>query len=133
MIMRYKKGKSTRVSKNFSSREFDCKCKLKSCEETLIDTDHVIRLQILRNLVGPLKVTSAYRCTEHNRNVGGGTRSQHLLGTATDLQPLKTTLSKLFKMAKIIDFPGIGDYPTFVHTDSRDGRKSRWSGQGGIK
>jgi hypothetical protein len=43
-------------------------------------------LQKVRDIVGPLTVTSGYRCERLNNAVGGKPTSQHLKGYAADIQ-----------------------------------------------
>jgi hypothetical protein len=74
-IKSYTKGKSTKLSTNFGSHEFDCKGK-GCCSTTFIDEQLVSYLQKIRNHFGkPITISSAYRCATHNTNVGSGTGS----------------------------------------------------------
>lgn len=124
-VMRIPKGSSIQLTKNFNSSEFDCKCNYSTCKTTLIDLDHMVKLQALRDKVGRLSITSAYRCKRHNAAVGGSSKSQHMQGTATDLVPHSTTISGLFNIVNNI-FRGVGKYNTFVHIDSRTTKPARW-------
>ena len=45
-------------------------------------------LEPARFLVGPIIVTSGFRCEAVNRKVGGVRNSQHLVGQAADIRPL---------------------------------------------
>tara|TARA_R100001230_G_C5628379_1_gene136535 strand:- start:34 stop:351 length:318 start_codon:yes stop_codon:yes gene_type:complete len=91
-------------------------------------------LQQVRDLVNvPIKITSSYRCEEHNKNVGGSTHSQHKLGTAADLQAkgmkpqqLHAAIEDLVSSKRIPE-GGLGLYNTFVHYDIRP-KKARWNG-----
>lgn len=121
-IKKYKKGDRTKLSANLMAKEFDCKCS--KCSETLIDLDHVAKLQKLREDLGsPITINSAYRCPHHNAKIGGAKNSQHVLGTATDI------VIKGMSPDEVADacehFDGLGRYDTFTHVDSR-GSKSRW-------
>ena len=81
----------------------------------------------------PLKINSAYRCKEHNANVGGARNSQHLNGIAADLKPMGCSPAELHEKIeelvarKHIPPGGLGLYNTFVHYDIRPG-KARWNG-----
>lgn len=121
-IKKYSKGDRTKLSTNFSAKEFDCSCS--NCSETLIDLDHVEKLQKLREDLGTsINITSAYRCESHNAAVGGSSRSQHKLGTATDIQVSGMNPSEVQDACE--HFDGLGRYDSFTHIDSR-GSKARW-------
>ena len=123
-IKQYKKGVKTKITKNFSSNEFDCKCKNSNCQWTYIDVDHVKKLQKKRNKwKKPVKITSGYRCEDYNRLVGGATKSRHKVGDATDFEV--EGLSPKEAANDCEDFDGLGRYDTFTHADSR-GYKARW-------
>ena len=44
-------------------------------------------LEPARLIVGPIIITSGFRCEEVNRKVGGVRNSQHLVGQAADIRP----------------------------------------------
>ncbi len=46
-------------------------------------------LEQIREMVGPLRVTSGYRCGALNTAVGGRPASRHVLGLAADVQPIE--------------------------------------------
>jgi len=121
-IKKYQKGDRTKLTANFSVVEFDCSCS--QCTETIIDLDHVAKLQQLREDLGsPIKITSAYRCESHNTAVGGVKNSQHTKGTATDIQVSGMTPSEVQDACD--HFDGVGRYDSFTHIDSR-GNSARW-------
>ena len=123
-IKKFKKGVKSKLSKNFASTEFDCSCK--KCTETLIDLDHIIKLQKLRDDLGSsIKINSGYRCPEHNANIGGAKQSQHVLGTATDIVVKDMAPDEVADSCEY--FKGLGRYDSFTHIDSRDRiSKARW-------
>jgi uncharacterized protein YcbK (DUF882 family) len=57
-------------------------------------------LQTLRDEVGRLDLTNAYRCKAHNADVGGSTNSQHLVGKAADVKSSYFTPSEI---AEVVD------------------------------
>lgn len=124
----YRKGVDVKITKNFSSREFDCQCKNPECQYTLIDIDHVEALQRMRDKWGKvITINSAFRCEKHNKAVGGSTQSRHLKGDATDIVVKGLSLDIVARDCE--HFNGLGRYNTFVHIDSRDlldGKKKRW-------
>jgi len=121
-VKKYKKGERIKLSNNFTLREYDCSCS--NCTETLVDLDHVKRLQKLREDLGvSIHITSAYRCPAHNAAVGGSANSQHKLGTATDIQVSGMDPTAVQDACE--HFDGLGRYDSFTHIDSR-GSKARW-------
>ena len=122
-----------KITNNFSLEEFECKCGCKMPEfvkKNIIELAE--NLQVIRDVVGKLNLTNAYRCKEHNADVGGATNSQHLKGKAADV---KSKTIKPKDMAQIVadlmksenfELGGIGIYNTFTHYDIR-GVRARWS------
>lgn len=130
MIKEYKKGKSFQLSKHFSSLEFDCHCKSNLCAVTLVDTDLVDALELLRKKVKPIHITSGYRDSFFNREIGGKPGSFHCTGKAVDCYVEGLDISSLYYYAieiKAFRKGGIGIYPTWLHLDCR-GTTSRWYG-----
>lgn len=132
-VKSYKKGNSTQLSTNFNSSEFDCHgsgC----CSLTLIDEKLVNYLQKIRDHFGkPVNVSSAYRCSSHNKSVGGVTGSRHTKGEAADIYINGVAPAEIAKYAESLGILGIGLYETnadgfFVHVDTRTS-KSFWYGQ----
>lgn len=125
---KFKKGVPTKVATNFYSTEFDCKCKSPDCQWTIIDMEHLEKLQEKRTKWNKsIKITSAYRCENHNKAVGGASRSRHLYGDATDIVVRDFSPDKVADLCE--DFNGLGRYNTFTHIDSRplQGKgKARW-------
>jgi len=122
-----------KLTNNFSLSEFECKCGCKMpafVEENIKELAE--NLQVLRNVVGKLDLTNAYRCKEHNADVGGSTNSQHLKGKAADIKSkdfssseIATIADDLMKSEKF-KIGGVGIYNTFTHVDIR-GTRARWS------
>lgn len=110
---------------NFRIKEFACK---DGSDEILIDAELVEKLQILRTYYNkPLVINSAYRTPEYNSKVGGVNESQHTKGTAADIYISGVSMSELAKMARTVDFRGVGTYKNFVHVDTRK-NYSYWNG-----
>jgi len=74
-----------------------------------MDEAFMDRLITLRQELNfPLPVTSSYRTVEHNKKVGGGTNSAHLLGRAVDISISGKKAFKLIEAALDLGFTGIG-------------------------
>lgn len=82
----------------------------------------LIKVNELRRLYGkPIIINSAFRDFEHNAKVGGAPNSKHKLGIALDIRILDKEEGKLLeKLAKTLEFKGIGRYKTFIHLDTRE-------------
>lgn len=72
----------------------------------------------------PLVITSGRRCERYNRSpgVGGASRSQHMLATATDVSLMGHDPVRLARAAVRAGFRGIGFGASFLHLDMRAGR-----------
>ena len=117
----------SRLSENFTSREFCCSC---GCGSVRVDEKLVQGLQKLRDrLARPIRITSGYRCEKHNREVGGATNSLHLTGQAADITCDMPLMMLYFEAIAIPEFRagGAGLYPdsNFIHVDTR-GKRARW-------
>ena len=123
----------TKLTENFNLSEFECKCGCVMPEFVKKNvTELAENLQVLRDGVGRLDLTNAYRCKEHNADVGGSVNSQHLKGKAADIKSktlnpkdMATTVDDLMKSEKF-KLGGVGIYNTFTHVDIR-GSRARWS------
>lgn len=120
------------LSKNFSMKEFACKC---GCGFDNPDPRLIEALEDLRERLGvPLTLNSACRCAKHNKAVNGSPKSQHLEGTAADVRvpPGHSVDSLTWHAENVKAFAngGIGKYPqkNFVHVDVRTTGRSRWTG-----
>ena len=129
-IKAYKRGDTTKLSKNFAAYEFDCEgtgC----CTETLIDEKLVEVLQKIRDHFGkPIGGShlTAYRCPTHNARVDNAApNSRHTKGSAADISIVGVAPAEIAKYAESIGVLGIGLYDTFVHIDTRT-YKSFWYG-----
>ncbi len=110
-----------RLSKNFDSTEFACKC----CGLSKPHPKLIERLQALRDATGRrITVNSGTRCPKHNRAVGGAPKSYHKPQTdsysyAADIVVAGMTPAYVAAEAKRLGFTGIIVYPTFTHVDVR--------------
>lgn len=111
-----------KITKNFSSDEFACKC----CGRQNINEKLVFQLQNIRDIIKmPIIITSGYRCPTYNKKVGGSPKSQHLLGKAADIYVKGMSVRDLYEIVKIFyrnGINGIGIYPEqhFIHVDIRE-------------
>lgn len=123
------------LSKNFSRWEFECRgcCGLDDVKQRLIDS-----LQRFRDIVqSKVVVRSGRRCFRHNMYVGGRYTSQHLYGTAADLETVKgMTPEEMARIAVTIPefrMGGIGVYDWGIHVDVRTDGPARWGKKWRVK
>ena len=138
-IKTYQENDKVQLSEHFNSYEFRCglgrPC---ACTTILIDDKLVEFLEQIRQHFGqPITITSAYRCENYNRSIGGATGSRHSKGQAADIVVKGVSPREVAKYAESIGVLGIGLYETdsdgyFTHIDTRD-YKSFWYGQSQAK
>jgi uncharacterized protein YcbK (DUF882 family) len=123
-------------SKYFSDAEISCHgdgC----CDGGAYKVNPILleKLDQLREMIGgPVELSCAYRCPEHNAEVGGVSNSQHVLGNAADVQTPPydhcCTPEQLAWYCEQVGFDGIGIYDWGCHVDVRDNGESpnyyRW-------
>lgn len=130
----YKYNDKTQLTTHFNVSEFRCKCGGK--HDTQLDTALVDKLEQLYKALNCSKiiVNSGYRCSAHDRNVGGNGYGQHTKGTAADIvcygKDGKPISSKIVScVAQDLGFGGIANIDrtyTATHVDVRSG--SKWYG-----
>lgn len=112
-----------RLSKNFTSEEFACKC---GCGYDTPNPELIRMLQIARDLYGkPMTITSGCRCIKHNRNVGGAANSAHIQGKAVDIAtPTGADRYLIITSLMAAGFRriGINFKQRFVHADIDDSK-----------
>ena len=122
-VKTYKKNSTAKMSTNFRAAEFKCKCSNPECSSTLIDPALVDILQNIRDHFGvSVNITSGYRCSKHNKAVGGNSGSHHLKGMAADITVAGVEPVEVARYAESIGVKRIGlydmEYGYFVHIGS---------------
>lgn len=113
---------SDKMGKWFRRKEFECKCG--NCGFDAVDKELLDILTWIRDhFNAPVTITSGCRCATHNKNVGGASKSQHVLGKAADFQvkgftpqAVQAELNKELPKDKY----GLGYGKTFTHIDVRE-------------
>ena len=116
------------VCKNFTVAELACK----HCGENKCQDEMVRKLQELRDDVNfPIKISSGYRCPEHNVAVGGHPKSSHMEGLAIDIACSGEKALKIVEAAIRLNWVGVGISQRgskFVHLDlKKTPTKRLWS------
>ena len=99
---------------NFSYDECKCSC----CGLVDVSSDLLDLLQEARNILGPLQLTSFYRCPSHNDSVSStGPTGPHTTGKSCDIHVSNSQHRKT-----LIDYftnkvTGLGIAKTFIHID----------------
>jgi len=101
--------------KNFKLDEFRCRC---GCGHAEVHSDLLDLLQTARENLGPIQITSAYRCPSHNDKVSStGLAGPHTTAMAVDIHVSNSQHRK-----SLIDWfakrvTGLGIAKTFLHID----------------
>lgn len=134
----WKRGEVRRLSEHFLTTEFECHCG--KCVQQKIAKTLILKLEALRKALGrPLRITSGYRCTQHQKTLSNDKTfktakktSTHELGQAADLHVItKTPLGFSIatkKLRRLLPtfFMAIGDGVSWFHVDLRIGTIRRW-------
>lgn len=115
------------LSPHFNVAEFRCKCGKE--HSTLISDDLVRMLESLYTELNcsEIRISSGYRCVNHDKAVGGSGTGQHTLGKAADIccysqdkQPINSKL--VCCTAADLGFSGVARITdTYTHVDVRTG------------
>ena len=137
--MKYEYNDETQLSAHFNAREFRCKCG--KTHDTEINPNLVTNLEKLYRVLDCSKiiVTSGYRCSAHDKAVGGNGTGQHTKGNAADIicydqDGSVINTKKVACKAQDIGFRGIGNIDrtyTAIHVDVRTGAK--WYGDEAVR
>ena len=99
---------------NFTPDEVKCS----HCGELKINSDIMDLLQQARNDLGPLSITSGYRCSEHNNNISStGLNGPHTTGKALDISVKDSKHRKELITYFAPKVPGLGIAKSFIHID----------------
>ncbi|WP_343561707.1 D-Ala-D-Ala carboxypeptidase family metallohydrolase [Kiloniella sp. b19] len=112
---------------DFSREEFVCSC---GCNRAEMQPAFLERLQALRNRVGPLKVTSGFRCEQHPVEARKSKPGAHAFGLAADVRAMQAGRYAVVLAAFDQEFRGIGVARNFVHLDvghPHQARPALWS------
>mgnify|MGYP000041866102 CR=1 FL=1 len=133
-IKEYFYNANIRLSEHFVTSEFRCKCG--KAHNTKIDDDLIIKLESLYKKLNCSKIiiNSGYRCSAHDKNVGGNGYGQHVNGTAADIVCYDKFGKKISSKvvccaAQDVGFSGIANIDstyTVAHVDVRSSLK--WFG-----
>ena len=116
------------IAPNFTRAEWRCPC----CYKDDHDKRFVDMLQELRNAIGTMPLSSAYRCERYNKRIGGVGGSAHIKGIGADVLISGERAMQCFEQARRIGFSGIGlsqkgpIQSHFIHLDILP-RKAFWT------
>ena len=99
---------------NFQPKEVSCS----HCGELKIHSDLMDLLQEARNDLGPLSISSGYRCSTHNSAVSkSGANGPHTTGKAIDISVRDSKHRKELITYFAPKITGLGIAKTFIHID----------------
>ena len=99
----------------FSCKEEQCPC----CHSGGLLPDFRDKLNKAREIAGvPFILNSAFRCVDHNRDIGGSDTSSHLVGCAVDIK-IKGSRERYLIVDALLKagIHRIGIGKTFIHAD----------------
>lgn len=104
--------------------EYELVCPCGQCDGGEMKPSFMARLTELRkHLDFAFPISSAFRCKQHNADVGGVKLSYHTQGRAVDIALTHAQAHKVVKFADDFGFRGIGVHQKgnrrFIHLDNR--------------
>lgn len=134
MVKTYAYDDQTQITSHFNAKEFRCKCG--KPHDFQVSDELVAKLETIREVLNcrNIHISSGYRCSDHDKAVGGSGGGKHTQGLAADVccydQDGKPISSKIVSCkAQDIGFTGIANINTaytYTHLDVRTGKK--WYG-----
>ena len=115
-----------KLSKNFTRKEFKCKCG--QCDYDTVDAELIVAIQDIRDHFGrAVTITSGNRCPTYNNKIGGAINSYHPRGRAADIVVTDVAPRYVYDYLnkKYPEAFGLGKYDDFTHIDTRS-QKARW-------
>ena len=119
---------------HFNPSEFACRC---GCGRGpgAMDAEFISMLDRARGLSGvPFRITSGFRCTAHNKAVGGVRGSSHLKGLAADIYvPSDASRFDMVQSLMAMGLFRLGIGENFIHADADPDKPSpsMWRYEGG--
>ena len=99
---------------NFTPDEVKCQ----HCGELKIDEELMDLIQAARETLGPLRITSGFRCSEHNNNISStGPTGPHTTGKAIDIATKSSQQRKELIAYFASKVSGLGIAKSFIHID----------------
>jgi len=100
----------------FTDDETACRC----CGANAMDLQFMKRLDEARDFAGvPFQLTSAYRCTKHNKEIGGIEDSRHLRGEAVDIAcDHPHTRARIHDGLRYAHLVAVAHGKDFIHVDT---------------
>ena len=84
-----------------------------------MDHEFMLKLQAMRDKLGPMSITSAYRCDKHPEEIRKQNPGAHAQGLAADIQAGGAEHRFLILDAAFdVGMVGIGTANSFIHVDS---------------
>ncbi|MDE6501144.1 MAG: hypothetical protein K2L10_03590 [Ruminococcus sp.] len=127
MTNTYKSTDKKQLTEHFNVSEFRCKCG--GTHDTILNPELPEKLEKLHKALNCSKiiVNSGYRCSSHDRNVGGSGSGHHVYGNASDIVCYDNSgkvisSKKVSCVAQDIGFGGIANIDssyTATHVDVR--------------
>ncbi len=119
-LVEHKAGRPT-ASPHFSFVDFRCRCagRYAGCAVIRVHRELLESLEDYRVLAGPVTVLSGYRCPQHNAKVGGASSSQHVYGSACDVEP-KVKTAAVTRRRRFAGVGFQGSTGLVRHVDRRD-------------